>query len=56
MQAHYQKAIRTSFIAHADEDDPKLAAKLQEHALRDAQWVLDKYGSSTTAAETAAPR
>jgi hypothetical protein len=44
VQGYYRNAIRSSFVAHADEEDPERLQHINEQALKDADWVVEKVG------------
>ncbi|KAI3438777.1 hypothetical protein D9Q98_001194 [Chlorella vulgaris] len=45
VREHYRGSIRTGFVAHGDEDDDEVLKRIYAQAVRDADWVLNKYKS-----------
>ncbi|XP_005807792.1 LYR motif-containing protein 9 isoform X2 [Xiphophorus maculatus] len=43
MQQHYRHAIRQGYNSHSDEDDPERIQMIIQRAVKDAEWILDKY-------------
>ncbi|XP_007540892.1 PREDICTED: LYR motif-containing protein 9 [Poecilia mexicana] len=43
IQQHYRHAIRQGYNSHSDEDDPKRIHMIIQRAVKDAEWILDKY-------------
>lgn len=50
MKAFYRGSIRSGFVSHSDEDDPQVLARIQEQALRDADWLIAKVRRACSAA------
>jgi len=42
-QGHYKHSIRQSFNSHMDESDPERLEQIYARAVKDAQWLLNKY-------------
>lgn len=45
MQEHYRGAIRSGFVAHADEDDEEVLVRIRTQSLQDAEWLVNKVGA-----------
>ncbi|KAM4590438.1 LYR motif-containing protein 9 [Fundulus diaphanus] len=43
MQQHYRHAIRQGYNSHSDEDDPERIQMIIQRAVKDAEWILEKY-------------
>lgn len=39
----YKKSVRKEFEQHRDEVDEERVTQITERALRDAEWILNKY-------------
>ena len=42
-QQHYRHSIRQAFNSHMDEDDPERLEQIYSQAVRDAEWLQNKY-------------
>ena len=42
-QQHYRHSIRQAFNSHIDEDDPERLEQIYAQAVKDADWLLNKY-------------
>ena len=42
-QQHYKHSIRQAFNSHMDEDDPERLEQIYSQAVRDAEWLQNKY-------------
>ena len=42
-QQHYKHSIRQAFNSHFDEDDPERLEQIYSQAVKDAEWLLNKY-------------
>ncbi|XP_031209442.1 LYR motif-containing protein 9 [Mastomys coucha] len=43
IQEHYKHAVRQSFQAHSDEDNPERIQQIIKRAIEDADWIMNKY-------------
>ena len=42
-QQHYTHSIRQAFNSHMDEDDPERLQQIYSQAVKDADWLMNKY-------------
>uniref|UniRef100_A0ABI7YGH8 LYR motif-containing protein 9 n=1 Tax=Felis catus TaxID=9685 RepID=A0ABI7YGH8_FELCA len=47
IQEHYRHAVRQSFRVHSDEDSPERIQQIIKRAIEDADWIMNKLGSTT---------
>lgn len=55
-QEHYRGAIRSGFVAHADEDDEEVLARIRTQSLQDADWLVNKYKAEKEAERQRRPK
>ncbi|KAI7841329.1 hypothetical protein COHA_004947 [Chlorella ohadii] len=56
VQQHYRGAIRSGFVSHADEDDEEVLSRIRAQALRDADWLVNKYKAEKEAEQQRRPK
>ena len=39
----YKKSVRTEYDQHREENDQERIQQIMERAVRDAEWILNKY-------------
>lgn len=40
---YYKESVRKEYEQHCEEDDPERIQQIMERAVKDAEWILNKY-------------